>query len=246
MIDRRTVLAAIGCAAASAPFTGFAGAVEQGADLPSCRLAYAIADARAAGAMIETLHRVSDLHPGFSYYAGFPGNLGMPFPDLVNWFATDDARTAWLNLQKLCDVTCLIVGSTPAQTGIAASLCGTPAQVSGALYAAHHSDCDFTVRAIAPHGTTMALTMPRRAWQRLDDAKRSAMIAHAARMTRTHIAQYKAAPAISATIHTAAVNRVSEAVIAELANHDELTRRINSCYFSFKEKRSGLRSKNVV
>lgn len=244
VIDRRHLLRAMGGAAVTAPFAGLARAAASTADHSLDGLMQTFRDAIDAGAKLETLHRISDQHRGFSYYAGLPGHLGMPFPDLARWFATDGANVAWLNLQMLCDVRCLIVGSTNSGDGNAA--CGGPGEVSRALSAASVRRADLQSQSITPYGATLALTMPQQTWTGLSKVEQSTMIADAARMTGIHIAHHTSALAALPKTQAAVVDRISEAVTADLANHDALTRRINSHYFAFRSAYAGLRSKNVV
>lgn len=234
VIDRRTFLVTTGCAAATMPLatTSRAAAFD-------------------AGIQIETLHRLSGLHPGFAYVAGLPGHLGMPFPQLMRWFATADARATFTDLQNACDVTCVIVGTRLAVASIGAvgpyaaivkALGWTAAAETGNLR-------DADARLIAPFGATMALTMPRRTWMRLPEDDKVAIASAAQRMRMAQVRRYEpAAVATPAylTLDTTAIDRVSEAVVAELASYDALTRRINSHYFAFKATGCELRSKNAV
>lgn len=177
---------------------------------------------------------MTDHHPGFAFFAGLPGSLGMPFPDLVRWFATDDAREDWRALQERCGVTCLIAGVS---FDIRNDARGLSIIVARALTAGAPS-----VHPIAPHGATLAVTMPRQSFERLDEIERQRITAAAEHMTRACAAR---CPKHTATIHTATmmsspapraarVDRISEAIVAELANTDDLTRRINAHYFAFK------------
>lgn len=236
MIDRRNFLANIGCVAASAPLANGAYAAVNGPNTAPTITAWAGHQLFGAGAKIETLHRLSTQHPGFAYFAGLPGNLGLPFPRLVQWFATYEARAIWSDLQNLCDVSCLIVGSMPAATDFAAR--GPWASVSRALDAAASSQLIAPATAVTPHGATLALTMPRSYWLQLDDNARTTLAADAERMTNKHAAKRPAA----AHTTSAVINRVAEAIVAELSHHDALTRRINSHYFAFKAAHAEMRS----
>lgn len=234
VIDRRKFLVTTGCAAATLPLA------------PHSRAA-----AFDKGIQIETLHRLSGLHPGFTYVAGLPGHLGMPFPQLMRWLATADARAAVSDLQNACDVTCIIVGTRPAVASIGAvgpyeailkALGWTSAAATGNLR-------DADARLIAPFGATMALTMPRRTWMRLPEDDKVAITTAATGMRIAEVRKYGSAAfatQASLTLDTTAIDRVSEAVVAELANFDALTRRINSHYFAFKAAGCELRSKNAV
>lgn len=240
VIDRRTFLANVGCVAASAPLTNAAYAAFSSSAPTPALIARAGHYRSAAGAKIETLHQLSAQHPGFAYFAGLPGNLGLAFPSLMQWFATHEARAIWSDLQNRCDVTCFIVGSTPAEIDITAH--GPWAAVSRALDAAASSHRRESAAAIVPHGATLALTMPRSNWVQLDGDERSALAVDAERLANAHAAiRPTAAQATSAVI-----NRVAEAIVAELSHHDALTRRINAHYFAFKAALGEMRSKNVV
>lgn len=235
VIDRRSFLANASCLAASAPLTNAAYAAFSSRGSASALTAHA-----RAGAKIETLHRLSAQHPGFSYFAGLPGNLGLPFSSLVQWFGTRDARAIWSDLQRLCNVTCLIVGSVPAEIDITEH--GPWAAVSRAVDAATSSHSPASAAAIAPHGATLALTMPRSYWLQLEGDERFALAADAERLANAHAAMLPTA----AQATSAVINRVSEAIVAELPHHDALTHRINSRYFAFKAAHGQMRSKNVV
>lgn len=234
MIDRRQFLVTTGCAATIMPF--------------ATNLHAAALD---AGIQFETLHRLSGLHPGFAYVAGLPGHLGMPFPQLIRWLATADASAAFSDLQNACDVTCIIVGTRPAAASIGAA--GPYAAIVKALGRTPATETaelrDADARLLAPHGATMALTMPRRTWMRLSENDKVAITSAAMRMSATEGrrsgAAAVAAPA-SVPLDTIAVDRISEAVVAGLASYDALTRRINAHYFAFKAAGCGLRSKNAV
>jgi hypothetical protein len=56
-----------------------------------------------------TLDALADHHPGFAYFAGLPGRLGMP--DTERWIATDAAEL-WRDLQKQSGMMCLVAGMT--------------------------------------------------------------------------------------------------------------------------------------
>ena len=235
VIDRRSLLANIGCVAASVPLANGACAAVNGPNTEPNIASWASHQLSGAGAKIETLHRLSAQHPGFAYFAGLPGNLGLPFPVLAQWFATHEARAIWSDLQRVCDVTCLIVGSMPAAFDRAAR--GPWASVSRALDAAAGSH--FRAPAdVAPHGATLALTMPRSHWLQLDDDARATLVADAERMADTHAAKRPTA----AQTTSAVINRVAEAIVAELSHHDALTRRINSQHFAFKAAHGEMRS----
>lgn len=234
MIDRRKFLVTTGCAAATMPLA-----------------TYSRAAAFDAGIQIETLHRLSGLHPGFAYVAGLPGHLGMPFAQLMRWLAAADASAAFSDLQNACDVTCIIVGTRPADARIGAV--GPYAAIVKALGRTPVAETaevrDADARSIAPHGATVALTMPRRTWMRLSANDKAAITSSAMRMCATEGRRSGAAAAAtptSAMLDTIAVDRISEAVVAGLASYDALTRRINAHYFAFKPAEAGLRSKNAV
>ena len=234
MIDRRKFLVTTGGAAATMPLATTSRAAAFDAGIP-----------------IETLHRLSGLHPGFAYAAGLPGHLGMPFPQLMRWLVTADARAAFSDVQNACDVTCVIVGTRPAVASIGAV--GPYAAIVKALGWKAAADTgnlrDADARLIAPFGATMALTMPRRTWMRLPEDDKVAITTAATRMRLAEVGKCGSAAVAtqaSLTLDTTAIDRVSEAVVAELANYDALTRRINSHYFAFKAAGCELRSKNAV
>lgn len=159
----------------------------------------------------------------------------MPFSNRIRWFATDGARAAFADLQSECDVACVILGSTPL-TGLGAQH-GHCAAVAQALGWCQRD----AVVGLAPHGATLALTMPRQTWTQLRDEDKAAITSAAAGMLCADRNRHAPVP-----IDTIAVDRIAEAVVAEFASHDSLTRRIDSLYFAFKAAQSALWSKNVV
>lgn len=224
MIDRRTFLATIGCAAATAPFADPSRAAE---------------GFSGRGITLQSLHGMSDCHPGFAFFSGLPGNLGMPFPDLMRWFATDDARDDWHALQDRCAVTCLIAGVSFDARNDAR---GLPAVVARAL-----TNASTSAHSTMPHGATLAVTMPRESFDRLHEIERQRITAAAERLSRACVAHCpETTSEFSPATHSTSVNRISEAIVAEIANHDDLTRRINAHYFAFKTAHTALRPKNVV
>jgi hypothetical protein len=58
-----------------------------------------------------TLDALTNLHPGFAYFAGLPGTLGMPDAMRLSWMANDGA-SLWQELQHTTGYTCLIAGVT--------------------------------------------------------------------------------------------------------------------------------------
>lgn len=185
------------------------------------------------GATVETLDRLCELHPGFAYFAGLPGHLGMPFAQRMQWAASPAAHTAFAELQKQCGVACVIIGSRAANDRAS----GLSAIVLRALGPKHSSP-----HHIVPYGTTIALVMPPATWNTLDDRTRAAVTAAAARMVRD--AQHHPAPRYAAI--SSEIAKISEAVVASIANHDALTQRINASYFAYRKVDAALRPKNVV
>lgn len=61
--------------------------------------------------VFTTLDAVADLHPGFAYFAGLPGRLGMPDAERLRWMTTASA-TLWHELQTTTGFTCLPAGNT--------------------------------------------------------------------------------------------------------------------------------------
>ena len=220
LIDRRNFLVTVGCGAAAMP-----------------QAASACASPFDSDAKIETLHRLSAEHPGFAYFAGLPGHLGMPFAHLKTWFATADARAAWNDLQNCCDIACVVIGCVATSNSIADF--GPYAAIARALGQPTTSKTigfdTVSAHPIAPHGATLALTMPRKSWRKLHDNDKIAIASAAARMCTSDVNFVTKLPSVTPSIvGNSAFDRIAEAVIAEQANHDDLTRRINAHYFSFK------------
>lgn len=184
-------------------------------------------------ASIETLDRLNDLHPGFAYFAGLPGHLGIPFAKRMQWAAIPTSHNAFVELQNQCSVACLIIGSSAAHDRAS----GLSATVLRALGPKHAS-----AQRVCPYGTTLALVMPLAAWNTLDDRTRAAVTTAATRMARN--AQRHVAP--RHTPISSDVAKISEAVVASIANHDALTQRINASYFAYRKAAATLRSENVV
>lgn len=193
----------------------------------------AAAPAVIEGAIVEPLDRLSERHPGFAYFAGLPGHLGMPFAQRMQWAATPTALQAFAELQTQCGVACVIIGSSdPHDTSS-----GLNAAVLSAIGSQRPS-----ASVISPYGTTVTLLLPRAAWTALDDRTRAAINTAASRMRRD--AQNRAAPRHAATPPD--IEKISEAVVASIATHDALTQRINASYFACRKAAANLRAKNAV
>ncbi len=227
---------------------------------------------------IGTLHQAADVHPGFAFFAGLPGALGMSADVAQRWRETLAAEL-WLELQAAAGVACIPLGATdgagrlwsnhPITTShdvygrrlaceglardVARGIGALPAHAgelnSGsivhglgfeadvALHLPERFSC-FSSPAITRVASTRAIMLPDSVWQTLPRDVRDAMHLAARQMTGSTamVRQRDAASALRPgpldPAFTATIDRVAEAVVADISGADQLTRRINAGYFA--------------
>lgn len=203
---------------------------------------------------VETLHRLTDKHPGFAYFAGLPGHLGLTSADHFNWITSRDAQLYLTELQRLCAVRCIIVGrdaglasgqSTRSQAGLIATVyraLGTTAHICSSGKRAQSAQT-----IVSPFGSTVAITASEETWRGAPPAIRSSLLAAAALYAQQEHAQHNdPCGPLPQSEFTQIIDRIAEATVAQFANHDVLTRRINASYFAFRRHQKALAPKNSV
>lgn len=255
------------------------------------------------------LQRAVDVHPGFAFFAGLPGALGIG-ADVARHWRTQDGARLWRELQAAASVTCLAAGATHGGTGLEAlglwsnhpittandvynrrilcdGLARDVARGIGAIPVALNAPegCDIiegggacdAARQWPAHfafvsqpvitrvASTLVIMVSGAAWRTMP-ADIRALIASAARLSdlrpprpdRPLLRTFRPRPPAHALplwprragpldpALVAAVDRVAEAVVADLAGADDLTRRINTGYFAAHPEGLRARAANAV
>jgi hypothetical protein len=202
----------------------------------------------------ETLHRLTDKHPGFAYFAGLPGHLGLTCADHFNWITNGDVQLYWTELQRLCGVRCVVVGRNGGQafgrsTGLQSGLIATVSRAIGTKSSSTSSSepAVATPTAISPFGSTVAITASEEMWRGMSPSVRS-LLGTAAALYRRQERANRNEPLAQRpqSEFTQVINLIAEATVAECANHDALTRRINASYFAFRDRQNAHVSKNSI
>lgn len=242
---------------------------------------------------LGTLHAAVDVHPGFAYFAGLPGALGMQEGAAQRW-RDHDAKHLWLELQACAGVASLAVGATEGAAGlwsnhpirsandivgrrlVCEGLACDVARGIGAIPASGAAasstiivqglglDCDAARHlpdrhrfvsgpAIARVASTVAIMIPASSWTKLLPDVRE-MLGVAASQQAASARQPPPRAGGVCTVVTgpldqafsATIDRVAEAVVADISGADRLTRRINASYFAAQPARPPETSQNTV
>lgn len=232
------------------------------------------------GVSLGSLHGAVALHPGFAYFAGLPGALGMPAPAADAW-RRHDGHALWQSLQQAAGVNCLPAGYTAGgdimwsrnPAAEAADLTGQRVVCEGlsrdvirgiGASAVEHDaalgdeavlgfqtdeqpcwpqrrDGQFRWRTrsvIIRVASPVMVTVPPVVWNRLTTAERDLLGQAALGMPQQappHPRPLSRAAAPSQSL-AATIDRIAEAVVADIAGHDRLTRQIDAAYFATRRR----------